>query len=303
MSKKTDDKDTKKDDEAVDVTKTCFIVTPIGSDESDTRRSAQGVIDSVIKPTLEKLGYDVKVAHEMFQAGSITTQVIELLLEADMVVANLTELNPNVMYELAVRHAKRKPVVAIVEKGTRLPFDLAEERTLFYTNDMLGVFELAPRLEQAVLLASLDKEPDNPIYRTVESLIMKQMAETDSQRYVIEKLIQMESRLEQLSSRTTEPTLIPRRRTGPKGSPDRMFPIAAWGHEESLNSFLKDVLSIDGVRGISTEARGYSQERNSIEHGYKLLLDSFVLTEHEQLVKELEHLSRLHKIEILVPPT
>lgn len=180
--------------------KICFIVTPIGSDESPTRRAAQGVIDSAIKPALQRLGYEVKVAHEMFKPGSITTQVIELLLEAEMVIANLTELNPNVMYELAVRHAKRKPVVAIVEHGTRLPFDLAEERTIFYTNDMLGVYELLPKLEQAVKEAETETDPDNPIYRTAEMLVMKATAETDNQRFVIDKLIQLESRLEEISS-------------------------------------------------------------------------------------------------------
>jgi len=105
----------------------CFVISPIGDDASETRRSMDGLTDVVIEPTLADLGYHVIVAHRMPNPGSITNQVLELLLSAELVVANMTELNPNVMYELAVRHAACKAVIIIAEKGTRLPFDIADQ--------------------------------------------------------------------------------------------------------------------------------------------------------------------------------
>ena len=78
------------------------------------------------------------------------------------------------MYELAVRHAKRLPVVSVAETSTNLPFDIAAERTIFYTDDMAGVQGLIPRLKKSVIEAMADSNPDNPIYRAMQDKIMKE---------------------------------------------------------------------------------------------------------------------------------
>lgn len=151
----------------------CFIVTPLGMDGSEIRRKADGVIQAVLKPVLEELGYKVIAPHEIDNPGSITKQVIEHLLHDELVIANLTTLNPNVMYELAVRHATRLPIVCIAEEGTKLPFDIASERTIFYSDDMAGVEALKVSLRGMVKFALKEKDPDNPIYRAQESFDKK----------------------------------------------------------------------------------------------------------------------------------
>lgn len=182
--------------------KTCFIITPIGDDQSDIRRAADGVIDAVIVPALVNMGFEeenIKVAHRMPSPGSINKQVISSVLECDLAIANLTNLNPNVMYELAIRHATRKPVIQICQKGTRLPFDITEERTIFYTNDMAGVIELNNNFKEMVVEAIGDEEPDNPIYRVVESnSIMKTIDETDPSRYMLNRIDSLENNLSDL---------------------------------------------------------------------------------------------------------
>jgi hypothetical protein len=60
----------------------------------------------------------------------ITTQVIRHLIEAPLVVADLTGNNPNVYYELALRHAAAKPLIQLIEEGSALPFDIAGMRTI-----------------------------------------------------------------------------------------------------------------------------------------------------------------------------
>lgn len=179
--------------------KKCFIISPLGQDNSDVRRKADGLIRSVIRPTLRDLKYDVIAPHEIATPGSITQQVITHLLEDDLVIANLTGLNPNVMYELAVRHAKRLPVVYMAEKGTKLPFDILTERTIFYVNDMHEVESLKPKLRQTVLAAVKDKNPDNPIYRVVKSQIMKEVAADDTtQAYMLQKLEEISSQMNRI---------------------------------------------------------------------------------------------------------
>ncbi len=122
--------------------KVCFVITPIGDNSSDIRRHIDGIIDQAIEPALGEK-YDIEVAHRKYEIGSINDRVIRSVLDSDLVIANLTNTNPNVMYELAVRYSFGKPAIVIAEKGTKLPFDVIDENTIFYVNDPAGANELS----------------------------------------------------------------------------------------------------------------------------------------------------------------
>ncbi len=109
--------------------KVCFVVCAIGSEGSNTRKRADQVLEHVIRPAAEKVGYTVVRVDEDQNPGQITVDIIRHLLEDSMVVADLTGKNPNVYYELAVRHCFRKPSVQIIENED-LPFDLYSQRTI-----------------------------------------------------------------------------------------------------------------------------------------------------------------------------
>lgn len=193
--------------------KQCFIVTPLGMVGSEIRRKADGVIEAVLNPILEEFEYKVIAPHEIDNPGSITKQIIEHLLHDELVIANLTNLNPNVMYELAVRHATRLPIVCIAEEGTKLPFDIASERTIFYRDDMAGVGALKVSLRGMLKVALKEKDPDNPIYRAQESFELKKVViKDDAQKVIVDQLNAIERRLTNIeslernrSSRTSSP--------------------------------------------------------------------------------------------------
>jgi hypothetical protein len=67
----------------------------------------------------------------MKRPGVITSQVLTAVADSDLVVADLTDHNPNVFYELAIRHAVQRPVVQLIDAAQELPFDVANMRTIY----------------------------------------------------------------------------------------------------------------------------------------------------------------------------
>lgn len=180
----------------------CFIITPIGSENSPVRKKTDGLISNVIKPVCDGFGFKAVPAHEIDKLGSITRQVIQHIMKSKMVIANLTGLNPNVMYELAIRHATKLPVVCLAEEGTTLPFDITTERTIFYTDDMYGAVKLVPELKSKMESALRDDNIDNPIYRSItESQIIQNITISDENNssgalsYIINRLDKIESKI------------------------------------------------------------------------------------------------------------
>ena len=87
---------------------TCFVIAPIGPKESDIRKRSDKVLKHIFKKALAEK-YEVIRGDEIDEPGMITSQVLRAVQESPLVVADLTGHNPNVLYELAVRHAIEKP--------------------------------------------------------------------------------------------------------------------------------------------------------------------------------------------------
>lgn len=125
--------------------KICFYITPIGSDDSEERKHSDLFMSSLVQPALEELGLTVVRADQIGEPGMITTQVLEYLKRARLAIADLSYLNPNVFYEVALRHALRLPVVQLIRKADRLPFDVNQSRTLVF--DTSDIYSLVPKLQ------------------------------------------------------------------------------------------------------------------------------------------------------------
>ena len=77
------------------------------------------------------------------------------------------------MYELAVRHAKRRPVVQLMRYPIELPFDLKDEHTIGYVDDIRGADELRVSLRRHALEAIAEGEPNNPISRAAIAAVIE----------------------------------------------------------------------------------------------------------------------------------
>lgn len=176
-------------DTVTDENKNCFIITPIGNDTGPERRFADGITNAVLRPVLEEYNLVPVVAHEISATGSINDQVIQHIYEDKLAICNLTGLNPNVMYELGVRYTMRKHTILICEDGTRLPFDIISERTIFYKNDIAGSIELRNNLKEMIEGIDFDDLPINPIFRVLDfDKAMGNVKDQDAESAIIEKL-------------------------------------------------------------------------------------------------------------------
>jgi hypothetical protein len=119
---------------------------PIGEDGSPARHRSDHWAKYIVNGVLEEFGYVVPAvrADDLAKPGQITRQIIEQIRTAHLVVADLTEENPNVFYELALRHVTNKPVIMF--RGEKVPpFDVGTLRAISYRVDDLEVVEDARR--------------------------------------------------------------------------------------------------------------------------------------------------------------
>jgi hypothetical protein len=92
--------------------KTCFVIGPIGEAGTDDREDADAFMKYIVAQcsALAQFDYGPPVRADQMPEP-ITSQIIKLLKEADLVIADLTSNNPNVYYELSLRHALGKSVI------------------------------------------------------------------------------------------------------------------------------------------------------------------------------------------------
>lgn len=147
--------------------KICFIVTAIGESGTPTRERADNVYKYLIAPVCEELGYKpVRVDH-VNAVDNINATIINYLKTAPMVIADMTDHNPNAFYELGFRQALELPLVPIIRVGERLPFDVMTTRTVFYDTDVSKIEESKENLKSKVQSFENFKMPESSLDKSV----------------------------------------------------------------------------------------------------------------------------------------
>lgn len=133
-----------------------FVIGPIG-DRDDPHGSprrivfeeAIQVLEEVITPACTSLDIEVIRADLIARSGEITEQIFRQIRDAHVAIADLTGANPNVMYELGLRHTTGKLTIQLGERG-RLPFDISAIRTIMFKRSEGGLAEARRLLVQAL---------------------------------------------------------------------------------------------------------------------------------------------------------
>lgn len=138
-----------------------FVIGPIGdrdakNDTPNRLAYEEGiqVFEEVIEPACLAFGIQAFRADEIDRTGEIPEQVFRHLRDSIIVITDLTGANPNVMYELGLRHTTGKLTIQLGERD-RLPFDIAAIRTIMFKRSPAGLVEARKRLSR-VLAVGLD---------------------------------------------------------------------------------------------------------------------------------------------------
>jgi CheY-like chemotaxis protein len=113
-------------------TKKCFVIMPFSETETCTEDEWTEIFKNVIKPAVEKAGFNYRCERSNLPIGSIIEDILDKLNRSDLVIADLTDRNPNVLYELGVRHTIGGPAIMIAHSKADIPFDLLTYSFIIY---------------------------------------------------------------------------------------------------------------------------------------------------------------------------
>lgn len=138
------------------MSESCFVVMAIGDQkigESELKAEDLKIkYETLIRKAIEDARPDLEIvrADEVNDQGTITTDIITKLLFSDFVIVDISHPNPNVYYELGIRHCSRAGTILLKDKGIayHAPFDISHERYIEYENSPKGLADLTAQLKE-----------------------------------------------------------------------------------------------------------------------------------------------------------
>lgn len=168
--------------------KRCFVVMGYGvrPDLSSGKKiNLDRVYKEIIKPVIKGCGYECVRGDEVLDSGLIDESMYYGILESDLVVADISTLNPNAIYELGVRHGVRRfRTIIMMESSDKFFFDLNHNRTITYVyyRSVKSFNKEASRVRETLeaIIKSIEttEQVDSPLYKFVNDLHEPQRGDT-----------------------------------------------------------------------------------------------------------------------------
>ena len=157
--------------------KTCFVIMPFGEKETVDGKTIDfdDVYKYFIKPTVESLGLTCIRCDEIEGAGWVHRKMFESIYAADVAFVDITSLNPNVFYELGVRHAVADSVTVLLRrKGTEIPFNIKGFQVIEYDKDSFESVEKArKKIAESIQTGLKSNKKDSPVHEVLDLKIGK----------------------------------------------------------------------------------------------------------------------------------
>lgn len=137
---------------------------PFSGTQSCTKQEWTGIFKGIIKPAVEESGLGYECERSVAERENIVKGILEALNKANVVIADLTDKNPNVFYELGVRHTLTNRTILIAQSEQHIPFDLRPYPTTFYSKSLTNIEEFKNDIRKK--LEDIEKNPersDNPV--------------------------------------------------------------------------------------------------------------------------------------------
>jgi hypothetical protein len=153
----------------------CFIIAPIKEAGSLERQHSDLVIRHIIGPVLNDFGYDATRGDYEPSPGIITDNIFQRLTQDPLVIAVLKGYNPNVFYELGVRHATNMPCIQLADLSEPVPLDVAAMDTIRYDITNLDVVaDAREKLRMQIKLAEESPhEFRNPVTSAAQAMDLR----------------------------------------------------------------------------------------------------------------------------------
>jgi hypothetical protein len=198
------------------------------------------IYQEYIKKPLTILGHQVRRADDISKSTNILSDFLELTRRSDIIIADLTERNPNVFYELGRAHEKGKWVIQICLEGEEIPIDLIQIRTIFYKNTPEGLKVLTEKLIKYINSYTKEQQIKDWI------LNLKESKSFSDSIYFLSKLLKNEDYLASEDIREIARATINNYQIYNSGKLRQILPEFFKRHQDIIPNILKDDMKYYG---------------------------------------------------------
>jgi len=165
--------------------KQCFIIMPFSETTTCTEEQWTDIYENIHKSAINGSMFGYKSKRSEIRTGAFIKDILMQLNHADVVLADLTDMNPNVFYELGVRHTLRNRTILVSQTMDDVPSDLKQYGVITYKTTPSGVNKYKKEIKK--FLKHIRNNPDRPDNPVSDYLISENIVTDSFEAKTIEK--------------------------------------------------------------------------------------------------------------------